>query len=393
MKISGIICEFNPLHNGHCLIINEAKKNSDFVVCLMSGNFSQRGLPCCMNKHTRASLAIAAGADIVLELPVAFATNGADEFAFGAIKILDALGVHEIVFGSECGNLDTLQSLASFRQNEPEKFKQKLQTNLKSGMSFSSAYASAMSDITSEITLQKAATSPNDILASSYILAAKKQNSNISFRCIERTDNGYNSTSPNGAFLSASAIIENKTQGNDISAFVPAFTLESWNSSPSFNHDILTALLRHEISKKSSHDLSQILDMNEGLENVVKKAFVSADNLFSIISTISSKRYRKPRIQKLLLHTLLGLTAHDYDKIKNTKPAVKVLAVNKNKKQLLSTMCKSTKLDLICKNADYDKLSQDQQLSALLDQKASDIYAICTGMPLNQDKTFGTLYI
>jgi len=111
MKICGIICEFNPLHNGHEYLIKQAKSQGYTVICLMSGNFTQRGLPARVEKYDRAKAAIMAGASMVLELPFVYAVNGADEFSYGAIKILKALGVDALFFGSECGDLKTLNKL------------------------------------------------------------------------------------------------------------------------------------------------------------------------------------------------------------------------------------------------------------------------------------------
>ncbi len=393
MKISGIICEFNPLHNGHEYLIQEAKSMSDFCICLMSGNFSQRGLPCSLDKFSRAKLAVLAGADMVIELPTCFATNGADEFAFGAIKILSAIGVDEIVFGSEDGNIHNVERLANFKINETQEFKSKLKEKLKSGINYNEAYLSAMSDITSDISLQKLASSPNDILASSYVAEIKKQKSKLSYRCIKRLDNGYNANTPFNQYLSASAILELKNKNQDYKSFVPDFTYEQLEKSPVFDNDIYCSLVRYHVNQTPIENLNQIHGMNEGLEYALKKTFSESNSTQNAINSLSSKRYRKSRIQKLILHTLLGLTKQDYDNIKHSKPAVKVLAIKQDKKDILSHFAKQKDISLILSNADYDKLDQNQKISMNIDLKASDIYSICTLAPLNSDKTIGTLYL
>ena len=346
-----------------------------------------------MNKFERAKTAVAAGADIVIELPTAFATNGADEFAFGAVKIMDALGVDEIVFGSECGDITALEKLADFQLNEPPQFKTKLQQNLSSGVNFMQAYQSAMSDITSDKTLQKLASSPNDILGAAYIKAAKKQNSKIKFSCIKRTDNGFNAGLPKENHLSASSILELEKNGKDVSSFVPNFTWTSMTSAPIFDEKIYHALLAFETNKKTPLDLSQILGMTEGLEFAIKKTLLKSETLETAVNNLTSKRYRKSRIQRLLLHVLLGLTKFDYEAIKNNTPAVKVLAVKKEKKDTLKILCTRARISLILKNSDYDTLTPAQKISASLDISASDLYSVCTHTPLSTDKTIGTLYL
>ena len=131
-KKCGIVCEYNPLHNGHIRQISAAKKQTgcETLVCLMSGDFTQRGDGAVLDKYLRANHAVKAGADIVLELPVVFATGSAEDFAYGAVKILSALGCDCMHFGSECGDIETLNSIADFFLSPPASFNRKLQENL-----------------------------------------------------------------------------------------------------------------------------------------------------------------------------------------------------------------------------------------------------------------------
>lgn len=394
MKFCGIICEFNPLHNGHEYLISKAKEKGYHVICLMSGNFSQRGLPCCMNKFERAKLAIMAGASIVLELPTVYAVNNADEFAYGAIKILKALNIDHIMFGSESDDKENLEKLADFRLNEPQEFRELLKQNLDKGMSYNNAYLSAMTDITSDNSLQKLLSSPNDILASSYIKEIKKQKANLSYELVKRTDNGYNSTIASFDKLSASAILELKKQNKDYSSFVPTYTKEALDNSPLFDFNIFSALLKNIISCTPPQKLNKIFGMEEGLEYLLSSTFSRADTMDNYLQILQSKRYRKSRINKLLLTTLLNITKTDYKKIKAGKPAVKVLAVNKNKKQLLSTMSLSNDINLIITNKDYAQITDNSQITSLeIDSRASNLYSICSNQNLNLDRTIGTIFM
>ena len=141
LKKCGIVCEYNPLHNGHIRQIEAAKEQSgcDTLICIMSGNFVQRGDGAVLDKYTRAIHAIKAGADIVIELPTVFAINSAQDFAFGAIKTLSALGCDYLHFGSECGNVEELEKIAEFLINPPSAFTKKLQENLDKGLSYPQA--------------------------------------------------------------------------------------------------------------------------------------------------------------------------------------------------------------------------------------------------------------
>ena len=177
MKICGIICEFNPLHNGHEFLINQAKQMGYEVLCLMSGNFTERGEPTILDKYTRSRLAINAGASAVIELPFVYAVNSADQFAYGAIKILNKLNVDAIMFGSESADCQILETIADIKQKESKQFKQKLKEILKSGESYNIAYQSAIRDIISQKINKNIVFSSNDILGSSYIAEIKKQKS------------------------------------------------------------------------------------------------------------------------------------------------------------------------------------------------------------------------
>ena len=169
MKLAAIICEFNPLHTGHKKLIDFAKTLADNVVCIMSGNFTQRGLPACADKYPRARHALLAGADLVVELPTVFATASAENFAFGGVAIAQKLGADCLVFGSECGDIDKLFSCLDIIEDcETNKL---IQQEVSKGVSYPKAIASACGlDI-----LDK----PNNVLAIEYLKAIRRSNSTI----------------------------------------------------------------------------------------------------------------------------------------------------------------------------------------------------------------------
>ncbi|WP_317368695.1 nucleotidyltransferase family protein, partial [uncultured Tyzzerella sp.] len=203
----GIITEYNPFHNGHKLHIEKSKQktNSKYCIVVMSGNFSQRGEPAIFDKYLRTKMALLNGADIVLELPLIFATASAELFSLGAIDILDKTGiVNNICFGSEEGNLENFLEISNILSNEPVKFKQLLSEFLNDGLSFPKARLKAL-----ETFLNKPLdflNKPNNILSIEYLKAIKKLNSNIVPKTILRENSSFHSNSIEGNIASATAI-------------------------------------------------------------------------------------------------------------------------------------------------------------------------------------------
>ena len=174
MKIVGLITEYNPFHNGHEYHIQQAKKitGADYCIAVMSGNYVQRGAPAFLPKHLRADMALRSGCDLIIELPVCYATGSAEYFAKGAISILNNLGcVDFICFGSECGEYNKLEKIASLLAEEPEDFKSLLQNNLKSGKTFPLARQQALKDYLNDDSLDCILEEPNNILGIEYIKA------------------------------------------------------------------------------------------------------------------------------------------------------------------------------------------------------------------------------
>ncbi len=196
MKITGVIAEYNPFHNGHKYHIEQARmlSGADYVIAVISGDFTQRGTPAVIDKYTRTRMALLNGADLVLELPAVYAAGSAEFFSMGAVTLLDKLGaVDFLCFGSECGNLKTLSRLSAILLEEPEEYRAALRLEQKKGLSFPKARSLALqhccpfdADITS---------SPNNILGMEYIKALLKRNSPIIPLTIQRRGNDYHDVS------------------------------------------------------------------------------------------------------------------------------------------------------------------------------------------------------
>ncbi len=358
MKFNAIICEFNPFTKGHELIIKHAKTISKApLICLMSGNFVQRGEPAIIDKYTRATHAIKAGADIVIELPTIYALSSAPDFAYGAIKILNSIGsVDTLIFGSECGDIDILKQEA-----EKEIEYDQIRDDLKSGKSFASSAVS-----TSEILC-----SPNNILAVEYIRAIKNTNSKIKPYTIKRINN-YNDTSTTS--LSSATALRELIKDHHFQDFTnnsPIYCIENEN-----DYNFSTAvekLIEYKIKSMNIMDLSNINGISEGLEFRIIEKINQTCNITDRINSITTKRYPSGKIKRILFNCLLNITKSDVSSAKsNTTEYLKILAINKNQTRLLSSLPQS--LLLTCKK-DYLKLNNLTKNIVDFDLKASKIYS------------------
>ncbi len=271
----GIITEYNPFHNGHKLHIEKSKQktNSKYCIVVMSGNFCQRGEPAIFDKYLRTKMALLNGADIVLELPLTFATASAELFALGAIDILDKTGIiTNICFGSEDGNIENFLEIANILSNEPYNFKQNLSYFLNQGLSFPKARINAL-----EKTLNKSLDflkEPNNILSIEYLKAINKLNSNIIANTIKREQATFHSTNIAGNIASATAIrncfFENKI--DNIKNVVPNNCFELINNISVHNMPLLdnyTNILKYILKTSNIENIKNIADITEGIENKI----------------------------------------------------------------------------------------------------------------------------
>ncbi|MBO5344936.1 MAG: nucleotidyltransferase family protein, partial [Clostridia bacterium] len=359
MNFCGIVCEFNPFHNGHEYIINEAKKQSGSeILCLMSGNFVQRGTPAIESKYERAKKAITAGANAVLELPTIYACSNAENFAFGSIKIFKALGINKIAFGIENTSLETLKQVAKLKFENSERFQTAFKNEIQNGINYNTALKRSISSTLGDDGILEVLNKPNNILAIEYLTAMLKLNHDMQIFAINRTDNGYVSKTNKNQFLSATAIRSLILENKNHSEFVPDFALvkKPFNSVHTEIFEKMTIL---KLKQTPVSSLSKIYDYTEGIEYRIKKITMSFGTLDEITNNVASPRYRVPRVQKLLLYPLLEITQSAVKLAEKTKPVVKVIAISKSNKTLLSSYNKK-KISLIATNNDYNSLSPAQ---------------------------------
>jgi len=369
VKITGIIAEYNPFHNGHKYQIQEAKKFSDSVVVIMSGSFVQRGSIAITDKWTRAKIAAENGADLVLELPVIYSLNTAQRFAKGAVDILDKTNlINYLCFGSESGNVEELTTAAELLINEPAYVSEKIKKFIAEGISYPSARQKAFEGLIDEEILS----SPNNILALEYIKALIEIGSSIEPVTVKRYGTDYHDAFSKNGIASASAIrnmIQNQENINDLT---PDDSFEIYDE-----NKLNTALIAH-LRMMSEYELSCINDVNEGLENRIKKALTQSLTIDELCENIKTKRYPMSRIRRIAFSSLLGITKEIAESNVNY---IRVLAMNSTGAGILKEIKNKSTLDIITKTADYQK----NDIAFQKDILATDIFALCCNKKIGID--------
>lgn len=329
MKICAIICEFNPFHNGHRYLIEQAKSLTacDAALCVMSGSFTQRGEICRTDKFLRAKHAILSGADIVLELPAPFAVAPAEIFAGGAVSIIAAIPeVKYLAFGCEsCEDGEVFKSAAEILCNESENFKSALAAFLGGGESYIRAYSAAFESCGGRKDLLA---SPNNILGVEYAKAALKSGADITPVPVKRVGAGYNDGCLSGEFSSANAIRANAADPA-VKGCMPECSyvdfINSRDNTARFEQMAVDRLFTCD-----KENLKLIYGCTEGLENRLKN-LAFGHSFEEICSLAATKRYSKARIRRILTANLLGLYADDTEKLLRGGARTTVLAVKKER--------------------------------------------------------------
>ena len=338
MEIVGIICEYNPFHNGHIYHIKKIKKlyPESLIILVMSGNFLQRGEASLINKWDKTKIALKFGVNLVVELPFHFATQAADIFAKGAIKILNELGVTKIVFGTECNDISYLTEVAKLQLYNPD-YQLKVKEFLDTGVNYPTALSRAIRFFN-----LKNVTKPNDILGLAYIKEILLQNPNIEPVSIKRTTD-YHSKILNHKMASATSIRIALDNYIDITPYVPKITLKYLNSE--MRLEKFFPLLRYKIiSEIDSLDRYQTVD--EGIENKIKKEIYKCINVQDLVERLKCRRYTQNRIQRMLIHILCGFTKEEALKYSNIY-YIRILGFDIPGREYLNKIKKDLKLKLI----------------------------------------------
>lgn len=384
-NVLGIIAEYNPFHNGHLYHLTKSKKdtNSEFVVAVMGGNFTQRGSTSLIDKWSKAQMAIDNGVDLVIELPTLYTISSAENFADGAIKILDSLKIVDYIsFGTETPNLAALDHLAEILYTEPKEYKALLSIELDKGLSFPKARENAlMMYLNDQKNIKKILALPNNVLAIEYLKALKRQKSKIQPYVIGRFESDYNSKKFTNNIASSTAIrnIIKNNGFNFLPKLMPQSSLSVLIQNIKMGHaipDISTfeKEIIYNLRKMSINEIKDLPDVSEGLEYSIKEAASSCNSAIEFLNIIKSKRYTSTRLQRIMLYALLGITKKDMETSKRTNPYIRVLGFNANGKYLLSEISKANpKLNIITSVKKFiDSNNKNRNLDILL---SKDIFA------------------
>ena len=393
-KVLGIIAEYNPFHNGHLhhLQTSQSLINADYTVAIISGNFTQRGSTSIVDKWSKTKMALNNGIDLVIELPVLYSISSAENFADGAIKILNSLGIIDYLsFGAETTDINSLRTIADILRTEPPEYKNILSTELDKGLSFPKAREKALLEYTSSLNnklyFKNILSSPNNILGIEYLKALKKYNSTIKPLCIKRINAEYNSKNFSNNFGSATAIREliKNNDYNTIKQLTPECTysiladnLQNGSIVPEIN--IFEKEIIYNLRKMSIEQIANIPDVSEGLEFSIKKAANSCNNIKEFLDITKSKRYTLTRLQRILLYVLLDISKEDIRLSKKIDtPYIRILGFTENGKRLVSEIAsKNSSLPLITSVKKFIDTNTDSNLNTMLkkDILATNIYTL-----------------
>ena len=387
--VLGIIAEYNPFHNGHLYHLLKSKEitKDNYVIAIIGGNFTQRGETSLIDKWTKCEMALDNGVDLVIELPTLYSISSAENFADGAVKILNSLKiVDHISFGTECEELNKLNILANTLFEEPKEYKLFLQSELDKGLSFPKARENALMDFLNDYSYKTVLSGSNNILAIEYLKALKKHRSKIQPILVPRGNSNHLNKDYTGKITSSTSIREMIKVGNTRNlktALTPSsYTiLKEEFSKGHFVRDFsqFESLIIYNLRNSSLEDIKKLPDVSEGLENLIKKAANSTNNIYELIDKITSKRYTETRIKRILLYSLLGITQKQIDISKKTNPYVRILGFSKNGKELLSRITKNNpNLKIVTSVKKFLDENTSKNLTMMLEKDilATNIYTL-----------------
>lgn len=318
MKVVGIICEYNPFHNGHLYHLQKAKEiaGNGIVVAIISGYFSMRGDVSVINKYDKVKIAIDNGVDITLELPYLLATQNADIFAYNSVYLLNEMGINEIVAGSENNDILLIEKIAQLEENY--EFQEMIKLYMSQGYSYRKSYSLALEKYEIKI-------SSNDMLNIKYFQAIKKINSNIKLTLIKRINNNYLDTNVNDSNIQSATTIRTL---DCIEKYVPNEVNEIFNTKGFYSINDFTQVLKHLIT---TQDLNKIFQATEGIENCFNQNFLNVDML---IDQLANKRYTKSRIKRFISYILTQTTKNEMNSL--DKSILRITGFNNKGREYLN---------------------------------------------------------
>lgn len=377
MNVAGIVAEYNPFHNGHVMHVEETKRllgEDTPVVCVMTGDFVQRGEAAVYSKYARAEAAARCGGDLVFELPLPWAISSAEGFARGAVGLLGALGVvTHLSFGSECGQLEPLESLAQALLDP------RMDLVIKDELAEGDSYARARQRALAKTVGETAALldTPNNILGVEYLKAVYSQHLDLQAVTMRRVGSAHDGPGDGGQ-RSASEIRTLLGAGEDVSDFVPAAAMavyerERERGRGAMRMDDLEQALLSRLRMLGPEAFGALPDASEGLGNRLAAAVREEPGWNAVLSAAKTKRYALARIRRMAVCAALGVTAGMADGI---PPYARLLAVTERGRSLLREIGNRTQIPVVTKPATVRALSREALRVYELGADAHDLYVL-----------------
>ena len=385
-KVLGIIAEYNPLHNGHIYHLQSAKSQteSDYVVAILTGNFTQRGNTSLLNKWEKTKVALKNGVDLVIELPTIYSISSAENFASGAIKILDIIGIVDyLAFGMENPDLTNMLKIAKTLTTEPSKYKKLLNFELDKGLSYSKSVQNAIMHFYGDAAYADYFKGSNNVLAIEYLKALSRNKCKITPIGIKREKVYYNSNKIIDEFASSSGIrrLLMRSDYADIRKVTPKYSYEVLMENiknGTYVKDIqsFSNIIFYKLRNMSLEQLRNVPEVSEGLENALKNEARETNNLITFVNNVKSKRYSQNRIQRILLYILLDITIKDMEMSKKVIPYIRVLGFNESGRKLLSEINWRANTITSVKRFEESNINKKYKTMLDIDKRATDIYTL-----------------
>lgn len=389
MTICAVVAEYNSYHNGHRYHIEQTKEaGADAVIAIMSGSFVQRGEPALLSKFSRAKTAVQCGVDLVLELPVPYATASSERFAEGAVATAQALGcVGLLSFGSECKEMDTLAQAAA-AVSEPAVVARTKEL-YEQGDSYPVARRAAVAEIFGE-PLSAVLDSPNNLLAVDYIKALQKLRSDIRPFTVARQGAAHDGDGQQDGFASASEIRKRVRAGQDVAALVPpaaAQELEAQRAAGAIGGGwaLIERLVLHKLRGMQKEEMAALPDCADGLGHRLYAASADAASIETLCRRAKTRRYTLSRVRRAVTAAVLGIDAAYY----TPPPYARILAIGEKGLDILGAMKTSATVPFSHDIALLAKQGPDAQRTAMAEIRATDLFALTTEKigPRGQDYT------
>lgn len=394
MAVLGIVAEFNPFHNGHRLLLEQASHAGPFdaVICVMSGSFLQRGEPAICHKWARAEMALKCGADLVMELPFCFAARSAYFFARGALQLLQRTGVvTHLAFGCETPRWDTLESIASLLASEPREYRERLKHYLDQGLNFALARSRSLNEFAAHRIgpVDDILAAPNNILALEYLRVIKEERLPFTPVPVVRQGSSYHDTDLH-PLASATAIrrllLEEHNPGRLKEAMPPSsfavLRKQITEGKAPVRFESLGPPLLIKLRTMSCRELEDIYEISEGLENRIIEAANHSGSLRELTASVKSRRYSLTRIQRTLIYILFSLTRDQVEEFDQHGPLyLHVLGFSSKGRKILQDMKNKSTLPILSRGSEvkrWREKSRDKVLKDMLalDCMSTDIHAL-----------------